>query len=95
MRRHRSKLTYIWVVGAFGLWYMPYLMIRFSSENFASLFFLPGYSSLILKTNKNFLLSGIFLGLSFAFRFQIGIAIAGITLYLVIVESIKGNTFFN
>ena len=89
MRRHCPKLTYIWVVGAFGLWYMPYLMIRFSSENFASLFFLLGYSSLILKTNKNFLLSGIFLGLSFAFRFQIGIAIAGITLYLVIVESIK------
>lgn len=89
LRKDDCNFWFLGVVGAFGLWFLPYLMIRFSSENMASVFFLIGISRLLGVNKTNFLIAGILLGLSFCFRFQIGIAIAGLGAYLLFIRSIE------
>ena len=77
-------------VSAFFLWFMPYLLVRFSSENLSSLFFLWGLAQYFSnRENKQLVFVGLLLGLSFTFRFQMAIAVAGFVAWLVIVERIR------
>ena len=71
---------------AFGffVWFMPYLMVRFSSENWGAMLFFIGLSlsfSPRLNTRK-WLLIGLLLALSFYVRFQMVFAIMGLIGYL-------------
>jgi phosphatidylinositol glycan class B len=66
-------------------WYRPFLHARTSSENFAGTFFWLGFSGLIWAGVARtrllpliYIFSGILLGLSFEFRYQMIIAIAGL-----------------
>lgn len=77
-------------LSAFFLWFMPYLLVRFSSENLSSLFFLWGLAHYFSnRENKQLVFVGLLLGLSFTFRFQMAIAVAGFVAWLVIVERIR------
>ena len=77
-------------MSAFFLWFMPYLIVRFSSENLSSLFFLWGIAHYFSdRENKQLVFVGLLLGLSFVFRFQMVIAVAGFVAWLVIVERLK------
>lgn len=77
-------------LSAFFLWFMPYLLVRFSSENLSSLFFLWGLAHYFSnREKKQLVFVGLLLGLSFAFRFQMGIAVAGFIAWLVIAEHVK------
>lgn len=73
------------------LWFVPFVSVHFTSENYASLFLLW---SLILLINKsksylNLAIVGFTLGISFLFRYQMGIAILAIYAYLLFIEKIK------
>ena len=71
-------------------WFMPYLHVRFSSENWSSIFFwFAFYLMMKNSTNKltSLILSGISLALAFQFRFQIGFCILGLFLWIWIVNN--------
>ncbi len=68
------------------LWFVPYLSVRFSSENMAGLSFAAG-ALLLLQSLENtemkrrpfyLFFVGLLLGLSFFFRFQMGFALIGV-----------------
>lgn len=68
--------------------------VRFSSENWGGLFFVLGLSLITgggISSKSTSFLSGLLLGLSFLSRFQMGLMIMGLGLWLVFVkkESLK------
>lgn len=73
---------------SFFLYFIPYLSTQFSSENWSGIFFVLGlayYLSPTKKTFKPFLL-GVILGVSFLFRFQIGLAILVFFVWLLLIK---------
>jgi phosphatidylinositol glycan class B len=81
------------VLASLFLWFLPFCNARFSSESLSSTTFLLAVylllRSLEQQTNSNrlrLLASGALLGFSFFFRFQMGIAIAGLGLWLLVVQ---------
>ena len=78
------------LAAAILLWFVPYLSVRFSSENWSGLAFLSGLSLLPLSGTDDrrpaprFGAAGLLLGLSFVFRFQMGFAIAGGVAWLLL-----------
>lgn len=76
-------------------WFLPYLHARFSSENWAGLAFWSGFALIHLPRppsgaaaryyGREFL-SGLLLGFSFIARFQAGVLIAGLGLWLIFIK---------
>jgi GPI mannosyltransferase 3 len=78
------------------LWFIPYISVRFSSENYSALAFMSAVFLLMnLSEGKqavNFLrviFAGLLLGFSFYFRFQIAFAILGLGLWLLFTRKMK------
>jgi GPI mannosyltransferase 3 len=73
-------------------WFVPFLLARSSSESLStSFFFLGAYFFTTDYSRKSSLLSGIFWGLSFITRYQMGIVIAVANLwYLYHKKSLRG-----
>lgn len=63
-------------------WCLVYMHVRFSSETWSAAFFVWGISLLLMK--KHGFWAGVILGLSFAFRFQMGFALVGVSVYLLL-----------
>ncbi len=81
---------WFWLFSFFS-WFTVFLHVRFSSEAWAENFWLLGIVFL-LKKNKTFqntFWAGIFLGLSFVFRYQLAFAILGILTWIVYFDSSK------
>ncbi|NVO02260.1 MAG: hypothetical protein HXX09_06110 [Bacteroidetes bacterium] len=78
------------------LWFIPFINVRFSSENLSAITFL-GAIYLILKffnesSSKKICslgFAGFLLGLAFFFRFQIAFAIFGLALWLLIIQKVN------
>ncbi|AEA42259.1 mannosyltransferase [Fluviicola taffensis] len=68
------------------IWYIPYLGVRFSSETWSAIFllFAMGCFCSENKSRKKILLTGLFFGLSFLFRFQILFALVGFGMWFLI-----------
>lgn len=81
-----------WIVSATCLWFIPYLQVRFSSENFAgiallaALLCIPGVyrRGAYRESNTRWVAAGFLLGLSFYFRFQMAFAIAGLLVWIAL-----------
>ena len=87
----KNEFYLAFILLSFLLWFLPSINVRFSSETWAGLCLL---SSLGLveqdKSSKSyFFLIGLVLGLSFEFRFQMGLCIASILLWLLIIKKIN------
>ncbi len=94
-----EKLTAWFIYLSFFLWFLIYLGVRFSSEGWSGSFFFIGFSLLFLKekfrhTFTNIFLIGMILGFSFLFRYQTGIMISGLLLWLKIINKEKWSTVF-
>ncbi len=85
------------------IWFLPYLHVRFSSENWSGIFFWIGFYLLNMKniegqnpdnTYMKTLFVGLILGLSFILRFQIGLLIGGYVLWLLFIKKEKWSTLF-
>lgn len=80
------------------LWFIPYIHARFQGENWSSIFLTLGVYLLIesLKQKKwiLFLLTGLLLGFSFNFRFQVGFSIFAIGLWLLVYQKINFSNSF-
>ena len=73
----------------FTLWFIVYIGVRFSSENWSGLLFTIGFSSYFLFQRRNFLsffTIGVLLGLCFLFRYQASFLIFGFFLWLLIIK---------
>ena len=85
-----------YLVLSYFLWFLPWINVRFSSETWSGLLFLPALA-LLLKTNKNtnkyFIIGGL-LGLSFLFRFQTALLSLGMLLWLIFVKKEKASNLF-
>lgn len=82
----------LFILMSFFLWFVPYINVRFSSENLSAILLLTGlYVILRWKTSVTsaFILSGLLLGLSFFVRFQMCFAIAGFSLWLIVIRRIS------
>jgi phosphatidylinositol glycan class B len=72
---------------------VPFISVRFSSENYASItfwaavfFVLDFYKHIPRQSNYKLILAGVLLGLSFFFRFQMAFAMAGLGLWMLLVQ---------
>ncbi|GEM_PF-1728510 len=84
----RKKLLLI----VLSLWFVPYIMVRTSSESLSISLFLLGLSFYTLeKKSGNFFIMGLLMGLSFATRFQMGISAFSFFLWLIFI---KGKSFW-
>lgn len=90
-RDFKNPNTVRWMrIGLLFFWLMPYLNVRFSSENTSAISFFGGLLLLLqqLESQKNrfswqLLIAGLLLGLSFFFRYQIAFAGLGLGAWLV------------
>ena len=76
-------------------WFIPFLMVRTSSEGFSSSLFILGLSFFINENlnYKKIILASVLLGLSFYARFQMGFAILGLLAWLLFVRRISFYQF--
>ncbi len=91
----KSEKLLRWLIYlSFFLWFLIYTGVRFSSEGWSGSFFFVGFALLFLKdkfrhTFLNTFLTGLIFGFSFLFRYQTGIMIFGLLLWLIIVKKEK------
>jgi len=81
----------------FLLWFLPYISVRYSSETFSASFFIIAISLYLKKeklSNINYLIIGLFLGLAFVFRFQSGVLIFSLIIWLLFTEKQKITKLF-
>ncbi|MCR9205693.1 MAG: hypothetical protein NXH75_14005, partial [Halobacteriovoraceae bacterium] len=71
--------------------FMKFFSVRTNSENWATAFFIYGFSFLFSKTrtNREQLISTLLLGASFLMRHQMGFMILGLGLHLLVIEKMK------
>ena len=77
---------------SFFCWYLIYIGVRFSSENWAGAIFAISFSLYFLMNKESYLnnyVIGILLGFSFLFRYQIGFMILGFLLWLIFIKRIE------
>jgi GPI mannosyltransferase 3 len=88
----------VWfLILSFFLWFMIYNNVRFSSENWSGSIFLIAFSLLNIKHFPNrifYLYIGMILGLSFLFRYQTGLLVAGLILWHLFINKNISNTIF-
>lgn len=85
-------------IGLLFFWLMPYLNVRFSSENTAAICFFGGLLLLVKNLGKvpkstsiSLFWAGLLLGLSFFFRYQIAFALIGLGAWLVLMNRLAIN----
>ena len=89
-----QTIQYGYCLLSYFLWFIPFLSVRFASETWSGLFFLLALSFVLANSTKKqtFFTIGIFLGISFLFRFQIAFAILGLFFWLFFVNKTKFST---
>ncbi len=90
----------LFVLMALFLWFVPYLNVRFTSENISGILFLYGLYW-VLKANEKsefklitFLCSGLILGLAFFTRFHLMFAVAGLVAWFIFIKKIELKYIF-
>jgi len=76
---------------SYFLWFLPLVNVRFMSETWSGIMLLNAIAVLLntnLRGNRNYI-AGVFLGLSFLFRYQNAFLALGIFLWLLIIEREK------
>ena len=83
-----NKFSYLSLIFCLTIWFLPYCQVRFSSENWSGIFFWLAFYFILQdkRTSFKLLIAGVFLGLSFQFRYQIGFCIMGLFLWLWIIR---------
>jgi len=96
-----NKGKKLFLLLSFFLWFMPFISVRFSSENYSAIAFLSAIYFILRFNNdklykKSFQLvfAGLLLGFSFFFRFQIGFTIIGLTLWIILINKMRWKHIF-
>lgn len=85
-----KPFTALFYATSYLIWFVPFASAHFSSENFSAIFLLLGLYPLIKdpSSTKNLIYTGIFLALSVLFRYQLGISVIGIYLWLLLIAKV-------
>jgi len=91
----------LFVLCSFFIWFVPYVSVRFSAENFAAVLFCFALS-LLLQIDKNtsgrhigkLLLAGILLGFAWFSRVQLGFAYIGLLAWILFIRKWPFRTWF-
>ncbi|SFL52206.1 phosphatidylinositol glycan, class B [Porphyromonadaceae bacterium KH3CP3RA] len=88
----KNRYHPVLIVLSFFIWFFPSINVRFSSETWSGLCLLisVGLVELNRQSKLRYFIIGVLFGLSFEFRFQTALAIAGIILWLI---CIRKNSF--
>ncbi|MDX1349596.1 MAG: hypothetical protein R3279_05080 [Putridiphycobacter sp.] len=89
-----NRISYLCFI--YFLWFIPFLSVRFGSETWSGILFLLGLTMYIngKHSNKKLLLSGLILGISFLFRYQIALCIFGLVMWIYFIDKAKLKTIF-
>ena len=93
-----SKTVFKWA--AFFLlfsWIMIFTNVRFSSEGWATSFFLLGFALYVYPTpatTTRYLMVGLCLGLAFLARYQVGFMLLGLGLWMIFIRRISLKQLF-
>lgn len=92
--QYNNLLKYLYLGFLLLIWYIPYLGVRFTSENWSAIFLLFALGCFFSenKNRKSLLLTGLFFGISFLFRFQIAFALIGFGIHHLIFGTQKLKT---
>jgi phosphatidylinositol glycan class B len=100
----KSEFLIKWLIFlSLFIWFLPYLHVRFSSENWSGIFFWIGFALINMqihneedkdKSTLKTVFLGAILGLAFVLRFQIGILIGGYFLWLLFIKKETWSTVF-
>lgn len=92
----RQAYQRVFIFLAYFLWFLPFLSVRFSSETGSGLMLLASLTFLIREKRSatHYLFAGLFLGIGFLFRFQLGIIIAFLTIWLLCIRKDNWNSIF-
>ncbi|WP_114939556.1 mannosyltransferase [Mucilaginibacter endophyticus] len=81
------------IILSYFIWFIPYINVRFSSENWSGMFFLASLARILYghyqNSVKNLLILGILLGISILFRYQSLLLTMGILLWLYFIAKSK------
>ena len=94
-----DKLLEWFLYLSFFLWFAVYAQVRFSSEGWSGSLFFIGFALLYyFKSNEKvlltFLLIGLIFGFAFIFRYQVGLLISGLLLWLLIIDKFEFKKIF-
>ncbi len=92
---HHRSAAHLYCCVAILLWFLPYVGVRFSSENWSGCLFFIGAALIFTRPNTSIgeqMLYGLILGLSFSIRYQSGIAIAGLCCWMILhrIKAVPG-----
>ena len=101
VRDLENKASILWMrLGLLFFWLMPYLNVRFTSENTSAICFFGGLLLLLQsfetqasRFNWKLVLAGLLLGLSFFFRYQIAFAGIGLGAWLLFQNRLTGSAW--
>ena len=74
---------------SFSLWFLIYLKVRFSGENWSGSFFTIGFCAYLQRRDKKtwfFLALGSLFGLSFLFRYPIAFSLIGLFAWMLLIK---------
>lgn len=92
----RDEDIKLFILISYFTWFFPFINVRFSSESWAGLSFLAAMSFLFsghFREPVKFSMAGLFLGLSFLFRFQMAFLFFGLTFWLLFIQKVKPGNF--
>lgn len=86
-----EEFSKMFQVSSYFIWFVPMASAHFSSESFSAMFLLMGLYPIIRDPHdkRGILWAGLFLGLSFLFRYQTGISVAAVYLWLFFVARVS------
>ncbi len=94
-----SKTAFKWTVFfLFFSWILLFINVRFSSEGWATSFFILGFGLLLQSepaSLQRHLAIGFFLGLAFLARYQVGFMLLGLGLWMLFIQRIKPINLFH
>ena len=87
----KGKLFFVY--SCFLLWFVPYIGVRFSSDNVSGLLFFLGISFVLGvreqaagKRVARLLLAGLLLGFAFSLRLQLAFALLGVAIWILFIQ---------
>ncbi len=93
-----SNNAFKWTVFfLFFSWILLFINVRFSSEGWATSFFILGFGLFLLPSPgsiQRYLAVGFFLGLAFLARYQVGFMLFGLGLWMLFIHRIKYINLF-
>jgi phosphatidylinositol glycan class B len=90
----------LFVLCSFLLWFVPYIGVRFSSENIAGILFffaitlLLRMDSPLRKSFPKLMLAGLLMGIALYIRLQMGFAFIGLAIWLLFIRKSNWSALF-